>query len=60
MRDGERILNVLWARYGWLAGALRAEADLILDVVYTFDAYRHTDAAERELLARVVTVRLSS
>jgi single-stranded-DNA-specific exonuclease len=60
MRDGEHILNVLWARHGWLAGALRAEADLILDVVYTFDAYRHTDAAERELLARVVTVRLSS
>jgi single-stranded-DNA-specific exonuclease len=60
LRDGERSLNVLWAQHGWLAGALRAEPDLILDVVYTFDAFRRTDTTERELLARVVTVRLSS
>jgi single-stranded-DNA-specific exonuclease len=59
LRDGERTLNVLWAQHGWLAGALRAEPDLILDVVYTFDAFRRTDATERELLARVVTARLS-
>jgi single-stranded-DNA-specific exonuclease len=59
LRDGERTLNVLWAQHGWLAGALRAESDLILDVVYTFDAFRRTDTTERELLARVVTARLS-
>jgi single-stranded-DNA-specific exonuclease len=59
LRDGERTLNVLWAQHGWLAGALRAEPDLILDVVYTFDAFRRTNATERELLARVVTARLS-
>jgi single-stranded-DNA-specific exonuclease len=60
LRDGDRALNVLWAQRGWLAGALRAEPDLILDVVYTFDAFRPADATARELLARVVTVRLSS
>jgi single-stranded-DNA-specific exonuclease len=60
LRDGERTLNVLWAQHGWLADALRAEPDLILDVVYTFDAFRPTGATERELLARVVTARLSS
>lgn len=60
LRDGDRALNVLWAQHGWLASALRAEPDLILDVVYTFDAFRPADATERELLARVVTVRLSS
>jgi single-stranded-DNA-specific exonuclease len=59
LRDGERTLNVLWAQHGWLASALRAEPDLILDVVYTFDAFRRADGAERELLARVVTARLS-
>jgi hypothetical protein len=59
LRDGERTLNVLWAQHGWLASALRAEPDLILDIVYTFDAFRRTDATERELLARVVTARLS-
>jgi single-stranded-DNA-specific exonuclease len=59
LRDGERTLNILWAQHGWLASALRAEPDLILDVVYTFDAFRRTDATERELLARVVTARLS-
>jgi single-stranded-DNA-specific exonuclease len=59
LRDGERTLNVLWAQHGWLASALRAEPDLVLDVVYTFDAFRRTDATERELLARVVTARLS-
>jgi single-stranded-DNA-specific exonuclease len=59
LRDGERTLNVLWAQRGWLAAALRAEPDLILDVVYTFDAFRRADTAERELLARVVTARLS-
>ena len=59
LRDGERTLNVLWAQHGRLAGALRAEPELILDVVYTFDAFRRTDATERELLARVVTARLS-
>jgi single-stranded-DNA-specific exonuclease len=59
LRDGERVLNVLWAQHGWLAGALGAEPDLVLDVVYTFEAYRRTDATERELLARVMTVRLS-
>jgi single-stranded-DNA-specific exonuclease len=59
LRDGERTLNVLWAQHGWLASALRAEPDLILDVVYSFDAFRRTGATERELLARVVTARLS-
>jgi single-stranded-DNA-specific exonuclease len=59
LRDGERVLNVLWAQHGWLADALGAEPDLILDVVYTFDAFRRTDTTERELLARVVTVRPS-
>lgn len=60
LRDGERTLNVLWAQHGWLADTLRAELDLILDVVYVFDAFRPTGASERELLARVVTARLSS
>jgi hypothetical protein len=59
LRDGERALNVLWAQHGWLMNALRAEPDLILDVVYTFDAFRPTGGAERELLARVVTARLN-
>jgi single-stranded-DNA-specific exonuclease len=59
LRDGQRTLNVLWAQHGYLASALRAETDLILDVVYTFDAFRRADSAERELLARVVTARLS-
>jgi single-stranded-DNA-specific exonuclease len=60
LRDGERTLNVLWAQHGWLAVALRAEPDLILDVVYTFDAFRRATTTERELLARIVTVRPSS
>jgi single-stranded-DNA-specific exonuclease len=60
LRDGARVLNVLWTQHGWLTHALRAEPDLVLDVVYTFDAFRHTDSGERELLARVVTVRQSS
>jgi len=60
LRDGERTLNILWAQHGWLADALRGEPALILDVVYTFDAFRPTGASERELLARVVTARLSS
>jgi hypothetical protein len=59
LHDGERTLNVLWAQHGWLASALRADPDLILDVVYTFDAFRRADGAERELLARVATARLS-
>jgi single-stranded-DNA-specific exonuclease len=59
LRDGDLALSVLWAHHGWLTGALRAEPDLILDVVYTFDAFRPTGGAERELLARVVTARLS-
>jgi len=60
LRDRERTLNVLWAQHGWLADTLRAETDLVLDVVYVFDAFRPTGSSERELHARVVTVRLSS